>query len=113
MKFISNVVLLVKFVSVFVYQLCLANIRVAYYILVPGAVAKAGVIAYPLDVKSDTQLTVLAIAISLTPGTLALDVSSDKRYLYLHTMVTTDKQKLIDEIKDHLEYPIMRLSKWK
>lgn len=113
MKIFSNIVLLIKFISVFVYQLWLANIRVAYIIIVPSAVARAGVIAYPLNVKSDTQLTILAIAISLTPGTLALDVSSDKRYLYLHTMFTTNKQKLIDEIRDHLEYPIMRLSKWK
>jgi multicomponent Na+:H+ antiporter subunit E len=38
------------------------------------------VIALPLDAKTDLEITILASLISLTPGTLSLDVSEDKRF---------------------------------
>jgi multicomponent Na+:H+ antiporter subunit E len=112
-KLIVKAALIVKFLISFIWQMFLANIRVAYYILVPGAIAKPGVISYPLHCTSDAQITVFAVTLSLTPGTLALDVSDDKKHLYIHAMSIDDKKHLIDEIKRHLEQPIMRIASWK
>lgn len=112
MKYIFKLFLILKFISIFAVQMCIANFRVAYYIVIPGAVAKPGVIAYPLDYDTDVQLTLLAIIISLTPGTLALDISSDKKYLYLHTIFIGKKEKIINEIKQQIELPIKRILSW-
>jgi multicomponent Na+:H+ antiporter subunit E len=47
---------------------------------------RAGILAVPLSVRSDAGITLFANLISLTPGTLSLDVSDDREYLYIHSM---------------------------
>jgi multicomponent Na+:H+ antiporter subunit E len=47
---------------------------------------RPGVIAMPLEAKTDGEITMVANLISLTPGTLSLDVSDDRKVLYIHAM---------------------------
>jgi multicomponent Na+:H+ antiporter subunit E len=68
------------------WELVLANLRVAYDVLTPGYRMRPGVIAIPLDARTDAEITLLANLITLTPGTLSLDVSSDRSVLYIHIM---------------------------
>jgi len=70
----------------FVWELVLANLRVAHDVMTPTHHMRPGVIAVPLDAASDIGITTLANMISLTPGTLSLDVSTDRRVLYVHFM---------------------------
>ena len=80
---------IVKALELFVFllwELLLANLRVAYDVLTPGYQMRPGVIALPLDARTDAEITLLANLITLTPGTLSLDVSSDRRVLYIHVM---------------------------
>ena len=93
----------------FLLEVLIANVRVAHDVITPSYRARPGVIAIPLDCKNDMEITLLAIVISLTPGTLALDLSPDKKNLYIHAMFIRDKEKLIREIKKNFETPIMRI----
>jgi multicomponent Na+:H+ antiporter subunit E len=80
---------IVKALELFVFllwELLVANLRVAYDVLTPGYQMRPGVIALPLDARTDAEITLLANLITLTPGTLSLDVSSDRRVLYIHVM---------------------------
>jgi multicomponent Na+:H+ antiporter subunit E len=43
-------------------------------------------VAIPLTCTRDAEITLLANLISLTPGTLSLDVSADRRLLFVHVM---------------------------
>lgn len=104
-----KLVLIIKFIPFFIWEILIANLRVAHEVITPRSRAKPGVIAIPLDCKTDNEITLLAIIISLTPGTLAIDVSSDKKKLYIHAMFITDKDILISNIKNHFEKPIMRI----
>lgn len=72
--------------GVFVKELVLSSIRVAAEVLTPGFSMRAGILAVPLSVQSDFGITMFANLISLTPGTLSLDVSEDREYLYIHAM---------------------------
>lgn len=101
--------LIIKFMLMLIWEVLIASLRVAHDVLTPGYRAKPGVIAIPLDCKTDIEITLLAIIISLTPGTLALDVSSDKKKLYIHAMFITEKDKLIADIKNHFENTIVRI----
>lgn len=47
---------------------------------------KPGVIALPLSARTEMEITLVANLISLTPGTLSLDVSDDRKVLYIHAM---------------------------
>ena len=70
----------------FVEEMIRSNLRVAYDVLTPGYHLRPGVIAIPLDARTDTEITLLANMITLTPGSFSLDISEDRRVLYLHAM---------------------------
>ncbi|MGA8852918.1 MAG: Na+/H+ antiporter subunit E [Christiangramia sp.] len=93
----------------FLYELVKANIEVAYEVITPKLNMTPGIIMVPLDVKSDIGITMLANMISLTPGTLSLDVSNDKKVLFVHAMYIKDREKFIRGIKDGFERRIMEV----
>jgi multicomponent Na+:H+ antiporter subunit E len=87
----------------FLKELILANVRVAYEIVTPWKVSHPGVIGIPLDAETDLEITALANVITLTPGTLSLDVSDDRKTLFIHAMFIDDPDTLRKEIKEGLE----------
>ncbi|MFV8225557.1 Na+/H+ antiporter subunit E [Christiangramia aquimixticola] len=93
----------------FLYELIKANLEVAYEVITPSLNMRPGIIMVPLDVKSDIGITVLANMISLTPGTLSLDVSNDKKVLFVHAMYIKDREKFIRSIKDGFERRILEV----
>ena len=99
---------LIKFVGFFLWQLVQAGVTVFLSIFNPDAL-RPGVIAVPLDVKSNVEITLLANLITLTPGTLTLDVSTDKRVMYVHTIEFEDKASFIKGIKDGFEKRVIEV----
>lgn len=96
-------------VAYFLWELVRANVRLAYLVVAPTPSFRPGVIAYPVDGATDGEITLLANAITLTPGTLALHLSPDRRTLYLHTMYTGDLEGLQREIKERFERRMLEL----
>jgi multicomponent Na+:H+ antiporter subunit E len=70
-----------------------------------------GVIGVPLDARSDVEITVLANLISLTPGTLGLEVSPDRRTLFVHAMHLegSDAEALRRTLKHDFEGRVLRV----
>ncbi|MFB0935077.1 MAG: Na+/H+ antiporter subunit E [Propionivibrio sp.] len=99
----------VEFALVFLRELAVSTWRVAYDILTPTHYMKPGVIAFPLEAKSDAEITLLANVITLTPGTLSLDVSEDRKTLYIHAMYIDDPDELRREIKEGLEKKLLEM----
>lgn len=99
---------LVAFLVYFLKELAKANYRVAYDVATPVWYMKPGVIAIPLEAKTDVEITFLSSVISLTPGTLSLDVSDDRRVLFIHAMFLQDEDALRRDIKE-LEHRILRI----
>ena len=91
----------------FVRELVLSNIRMAYYTVMPLDRMRPGVIAVPLEPMSDVELTVLSNLITLTPGTLSLDVSEDRRTLYVHVMWFRDEEQVRRDIKGGFEATVL------
>lgn len=98
-----------ELVGYFLWQLLLANLRVAYDVLTPTHRMSPGVIAVPLDARTDLEITLLANLITITPGSLSLDVSDDRSVLYLHVMHLGDIAEYRRQIKQGLEARILRL----
>lgn len=92
-----------RLVWVFLKELCLSSVRVARLTLRPQMTFQPAIIAMPLDLKKDAEIMLLANLISLTPGTLSVDVSTDKSTLYIHAMDVDDPAELCREIKDGFE----------
>lgn len=93
----------INFVLYFLKELVIANIRVAIEVLTPNLKVKPAIVAIPLSVKSSQEITLLANLITLTPGTLSLDVSDDKKTLYVHTMYMGDADDFRRSIKEGFE----------
>ncbi len=74
------------FVLFFLWEVIRANLHVAYIVLNPRYRLRPGVVAVPLDARSDAEITLLANLITLTPGSLSIDVSADRKVLYIRTM---------------------------
>ncbi len=91
----------------FIYELVLSSIKVARDTLSPRMEFRPAIIAIPLDVEEDIGIMLLANLISLTPGTLSVDISQDRTTLYLHAMDVDDPDDLRRDIKQGFERRIM------
>lgn len=92
----------------FAKELIKANFKVAFDVLTPPLYMQPGVIALPLEAKTDLEIAMVANFISLTPGTLSLDVSNDRRVLFIHAMFLQDEKALREELHD-LERRILQI----
>ncbi len=93
----------------FLGELIIANLRVAYEVLTPRHNMRPGVIAVPLDAKTYGEITLLCNLITLTPGTLSLDVSADRKVLYVHAMYIDDLDDVKRKIKDGFERRLLEV----
>ncbi|MCB1214042.1 MAG: Na+/H+ antiporter subunit E [Deltaproteobacteria bacterium] len=96
--------------SVFFFkELFSASFRVAYDVVTPTHHMKPAIIQYPLKAESGLEITLLANLISLTPGTLSLDVRPNQKLLFIHTMYLTKPEDLIKEIAEGFERRVIKL----
>jgi multicomponent Na+:H+ antiporter subunit E len=94
-------------ILLFLYELAMSAWRVAKIVVRPKLVVNPGIIAYPLTVDSDFEIALLANLITLTPGTLSVDVSEDRKLLYVHCIDVPDPEGTIADIRDGFERKIM------
>lgn len=108
-KYFKIVPKVIAFILYFLYELVRANLQVAYEVMTPSYRMTPGIVKYPLDARSDFEISFLANLISLTPGTLSLDVSDDKKVLYIHTMYIEDRASFIAGIKNGFEKRLLEI----
>ena len=109
--YFRKVALGVTLVLVFFKELLKSNIAVLRVVLSPRLRVRSGVIAVPTELTNDMALTMLANMITLTPGTLTLDISPDRRYLYVHTLNLDDPEGVKEEIRTAFEMYLRELSR--
>lgn len=102
-SYFKKVWLVMRFAGYFLWQLVLSNLRVTYEILTPAHTMRPAVVAVPLDITRPAAITLLANVITLTPGTLSLDVSPNGETLYVHAMHVRDAAAFQREIKEGFE----------
>ena len=113
MRFLAHIKTIFRLVGFFFYflgEIILANIVVAIDILTPRHRMKPAILAIPLNIKSDLQIMALNNLITMTPGTLSLDISPDRKTIFVHAMYVDDVEKVKSEITHGLEYRILELS---
>lgn len=98
-QYSSKVPKAIALLALFIRDLIMSNLRVAYDVLTPTHYMRPAVVAIPLEAKTEGAITILANMISLTPGTLSLDISSDRKVLYIHVMYLDDEEALRNQIK--------------
>jgi multicomponent K+:H+ antiporter subunit E len=91
------------------WDIVVSNMEVAHRVLRSNRKLNPGFIAFPLELTGDFPLTVLASTISLTPGTVSVDFSEDKQWLYIHALHIDNEQEIIDSIRDRYEQPLKEI----
>lgn len=91
----------------FIYQLIVSNFRVMWEVMTPRHSSRPGIIGIELNARTDLEIMLVANMISLTPGTLSLDLSDDRRVLYVHFMFLDDPAAARKEIKEGLERRVL------
>lgn len=102
----KNPWLVVRYFFIVLFDIVVSNIEMVKRVLGPIKNLNPGFILVPLDIKDELPLTILTSTISLTPGTVAVDFSEDKRWLYVHALHIEDEQAMVAHIKQRYEAPL-------
>jgi multicomponent Na+:H+ antiporter subunit E len=96
----------IPFLGWLVWQIIIANINVARIVINPRMPLFPGIIKLSSRLKSDVALTTLANSITLTPGTMTVDVVGSD--FYVHCLAVEDEEKIL-EIERDFERHVERL----
>ena len=102
-----RVPMVLRLAGYFLYQLIVSNFRVMWEVITPRHSSRPGIIGIDLAARTDLEIMLVANMISLTPGTLSLDISDDRRVLYVHFMFLDDPAAARREIKEGLERRVL------
>ncbi len=105
--YFMRVARILQLAGYFIWQLLVSNLRVLWDVITPKHISKPGVIAVPLDAKTDFEIMMVANLVSLTPGSLSLDVSDDRKTLFVHMMFLDDVEAARREIKQGIEKRVL------
>lgn len=105
----TRTVYAIELAAFFLWELVIANVRVASDVLRPRTAIRPAVLAIPLDVTSDAEILLLSMLINITPGSVTVDLSEDRRTLYVHVMHMDSPEASRREIKDGFERRVRRL----
>ncbi len=91
----------------FLWELLLSSVKVAWDVIRPRPRNNPKIITVPLDVQSDLEILLLTNLISLTPGTLSVDVTEDRKTLIVHAMFADDPQAEVSNLKSGMERMVL------
>ena len=94
---------------IFIWEMILSNIAVIKQVISPKLKMKPGIIAVPIELTGPWEIVLLANLITLTPGTLSVDLSEDNSCIYVHAMDVPDAEEMIRSIKHTFERRIMEV----
>jgi multicomponent Na+:H+ antiporter subunit E len=97
------------FALFYLWELVLANLRIAHDVVTPRLFIRPAVLAVPLDARSDEEITVFANLLAMTPGTLVLDVADDRSVVYVYVLYVDDPEAARREIKEGFERRVLEL----
>jgi multicomponent K+:H+ antiporter subunit E len=100
---------LLRFIGIVMRDILVANITVARWVLGSNNKLQPAWLNIPLDIQSPLGISLLANTISLTPGTVACDLSADQRSLLVHALHVEDTATAIAEMKSRYEQPLMEV----
>ncbi len=102
------------FIVYLVWQIILSSINIAWLVIQPRLKLDPGIIAVPLTVSSGLEITMLASAITLTPGTLSVDLGKNKtgqQVLFVHNLTVGDPEQFRTSIHEGFERLILRVTR--
>jgi len=108
-RFVVRVFDVLLFILFYLKELVVSSSVLTYDVVRPRKSFKHGIVAVPIDVKSDTVLLALINLISMTPGSLVVDLTPDKKTLFVHSMYLDDAEEFKRRLKHDFERRIKKV----
>lgn len=110
-KYFMRIIKIFNLIAFFMKEFIKTNLKLSYEIISIRVHLEPAVVAVPLDIKADLGIMILANLITLTPGTLSLEVSDDRKYIYVHTIYLEGGiEKFKNKIKKGFEQKIIAIT---
>lgn len=99
----------VRLALLFLWDIVVANIDVAKRILGPMGSLKPAFLDVPLVIEDPFVATIFASMISLTPGTVSVDIDRERRLIIVHILHVDDPEAAIRDMKSRYEAPLKEI----
>lgn len=99
----------IVYLFIFTWECIKANFDVAYRVLHPGLPVKPGIVRVPVKLKSDMAKTMLANSITMTPGTITVDIIENELYVHWIYVSTQDPSRYVEKISGRFEKFIAKI----
>ena len=101
--------LALRFALLVLWDIVVANVKVAVLVLGPQSRLKPGFVTVPLDLRDGGVATILAGIITLTPGTVSMAIDEGITRIDVHVLDLDDEPALVAEIKRRYEQPLKEI----
>jgi multicomponent Na+:H+ antiporter subunit E len=106
-RLVTIVPYIVAYILIFLKEVIVANVDVAYRVLAPNMPLEPQVILVPLRVETDLGITTIANSITITPGTITLDHDPEENALYVHMIDGRDPHEVVEPIRQWENYALL------
>ncbi len=108
-QYLGKVGPLLSLLLFLVYDFVRANLKLALDVIRPNRTMRPAVVRVPLDVKSDGEILMFTTLVNLTPGSIAIDISEDRRTMFVHVMHMETPEGARADLKQGYERRVIRL----
>lgn len=105
---------LLYFIGYVLWAIVVSNLSLAKLVLQPRPRLDPGIIAVPLTVSTGLEITILATVITLTPGTISVDLGRNaqrEQVLYVHNLTVGDPEAFRQSVKNTFERLLLRVTR--
>ncbi|HHU16920.1 MAG: Na+/H+ antiporter subunit E [Anaerovoracaceae bacterium] len=100
-----------RLILLFITEIIVSSIVVISIIIRPKMNIKPGIFSMETTLKGDVEVTLLALLITLTPGSVVVEISEDNKIFYIHTMDIPDLSNSVLKSKDRFENAIKKVTR--
>jgi multicomponent Na+:H+ antiporter subunit E len=103
MKLIMRILKIISFMAFYAWEMLVSSFILAKDILHWNKNFEHGIVAVDIDLKSDMAILAMVNLVSMTPGSLTVELSHDRKKVFIHTMYLDDEQAFVYKIKNDFE----------
>ncbi|TSB45475.1 Na+/H+ antiporter subunit E [Alkalicoccobacillus porphyridii] len=109
--YLKKVFSILRLLYLFILELILSSVLMIRQILRPKLDITPGIFSFETELKGDLELTVLSLLLTLTPGSVVLEISEDGNVFYIHAMDIPESRDAVLKAKATFEKAIMEVTR--
>lgn len=107
--YVRRIPLFLRFILFYIRELVTSTLGVVRALFRDQSKLRPGIIAFPLEAQTDMEIVLLNNLLSLTPGTLGVGLSADRKLLYVHVIDVPDPEAMCASIRNGLERRLLEV----